>query len=299
MDINLKALIGRFTPEGTAILQATAGYCVTRSHNEVTIEHFLLKCLDHQKSDIPCILTGFEIPLDQLRQGLQQSLEALRQDSTSRPAFSSQLVELLQQAWLLGSIEYGSSRLRTGYLLLALISRPFIFGHDRWTDVLRPLRRDILFDQFREITAASTERDKPEDAPSESGDAAQAGSGGEGEGFIAQFCVDFTEKARQGKIDPVFGRDVEIRQIVDILARRRKNNPILVADPESEKQPWWKVWPFGWRTAMCRNHCRKSGYFPLIWGLLKPEPESRASSSGVCAALSRQSRIRPIQSFFS
>ena len=231
MDINLKALIGRFTPEGTAILQATAGYCVTRSHNEVTIEHFLLKCLDQQKSDIPCILTGFEIPLDQLRQALQQSLEALRQDSTSRPAFSSQLVELLQQAWLLGSIEYGSSRLRTGYLLLALISRPFIFGHDRWTDVLRPLRRDILFDQFREITAASTERDKSEDAPSESGDAAQAGSGGEGEGFIAQFCVDFTEKARQGKIDPVFGRDVEIRQIVDILARRRKNNPILVADP--------------------------------------------------------------------
>ena len=231
MDINLKALIGRFTPEGTAILQATAGYCVTRSHNEVTVEHFLLQALDAGNSDIPCILNGFEISHDSLRQALLKALEPLRRDSTSRPSFSPQLVELLQQAWLLGSIEYGSSFLRTGYMLLALIGRPFVFGHGSWTDVLRPLRRDILFDQFREITAGSSERDAPESAGLPGENAGLATDGGEGEGFITQFCVDFTEKARQGKIDPVFGRDKEIRQIVDILARRRKNNPILVADP--------------------------------------------------------------------
>lgn len=231
MDINLKALIGRFTPEGTAILQATAGYCVTRSHNEVTVEHFLLQALDAGNSDIPCILKGFELSRDSLRVALQKAIEPLHRDSTSRPAFSSQLVELLQQAWLLGSIEYGSSRLRTGYMLLALIARPFVFGHGSWTDVLRPLRRDILFDQFREITAGSSEREQSESVSSQGESPAVTADGGEGEGFIAQFCVDFMEKARQGKIDPVFGRDKEIRQIVDILARRRKNNPILVADP--------------------------------------------------------------------
>lgn len=233
MDINLKALINKFTPEGSAILQATAGYCVTRGHNEVTVEHYLLNCLDRQDSDIPRILTAFEIDHDRLRQALQKTLESLRQDSTTRPAFSPQLVELIKEAWLLGSVEHGAVRLRTGFLLLVLAAKPFVFGHNTWTDVLRPLRRDILFDRFNEITATSSEQDRADDGrkDGEPGSAAPTGQSAEGEEFLTQFCVDFTEKARQGKIDPVFGRDAEIRQIVDILARRRKNNPILVADP--------------------------------------------------------------------
>lgn len=189
----------------------------------------LVKLLDDPQSDIPLLLREQNIDAALFRRALDQSIEDLRGGNTGRPVFSPVLLELLQDAWLIASVDLLETRVRSGAILLAFLARATFYATGGYADMLRPINRESLLARFGAASAASIEQTAVgTSSASEGGASAAAGSDGSA---IAKYCENFTEKAREGKIDPVFGRDAEIRQMVDILARRRKNNPICVGDP--------------------------------------------------------------------
>lgn len=226
IDVDMKSLLSKLSEFSTQTLHNAAGLCVSRTNYEVLAEHFLLKCLENPQSDIPLILRRFEIDPSRMLQGLTDALEDAKSGNAGKPAFSPMLVELLENAWLIASIDLGEARIRTGAVLLAFLAKPTYYGMGPYTDIAKTISRDTLKQEFWSIVKGSSEQ---------SVKAAEAAPGAEGapagDSFLARFCQDFTARAREGKIDPVFGRDHEIRQIVDVLARRRKNNPILVGEP--------------------------------------------------------------------
>jgi type VI secretion system protein VasG len=133
-------------------------------------------------------------------------------------------MELFQEAWLLASVDLDENRVRSGALLLAMLKRPAQFASGRYVDLLAVIGKDALQSQFWTVVKGSVEKAAPAEGPAREG-----GPSGD-RTALARFCVDFTAKASAGEIDPVFGRDREIRQMIDILARRRKNNPICVGE---------------------------------------------------------------------
>ena len=230
--VDLKPLIGRLGGYCKEALENAVGACVARGHYEITLEHLLHRLLDEPQADLPLLLRQNGVEIGVLRAAIDRSLEAMRSGNAGRPAFSPLLLELLQDAWLLGSIDLGQTQLRSGAVLAALVARTSFYVTGDYGALLKPLSKEALLNQVPSVCAASLEaRAAPASAGGAPGEgAAPGGEGGEG-GAVARFCEDFTAKARDGRLDPVFGRDAEIRQMVDILARRRKNNPICVGDP--------------------------------------------------------------------
>ena len=228
--VDLKPLIGRLGGYCKEALENAVGACVARGHYEITLEHLLHRLLDEPQADLPLLLRQNGVEIGVLRAAIDRSLEAMRSGNAGRPAFSPLLLELLQDAWLLGSIDLGQTQLRSGAVLAALVARTSFYVTGDYGALLKPLSKEALLNQVPSVCAASLEARA---APASAGGAPGEGAapGGEGGGAVARFCEDFTAKARDGKLDPVFGRDAEIRQMVDILARRRKNNPICVGDP--------------------------------------------------------------------
>jgi len=232
ITVDMKSLISRLNPFCTNALQSAAGLCVSRTHYEVTVEHFLSKLLDEPRSDVPLLVKQFDLDGGRVKKALEQTLEEFRTGNAAKPVFSPLLLELFQDAWMVSSIDLGERKIRSGSILLAFVSKPTFFASGRYVDLLKSIGRESLLKQFWTVAKVSIEHGS---TPEEGGerDASAEGrpaSSGEG-GFLARFCTDFTQKAKEGKIDPVFGRDHEIRQIVDILGRRRKNNPICVGEP--------------------------------------------------------------------
>ncbi len=229
VTVDMKGLLLRMNNFCTNQLQAAAGLCVSRTHYEVSVEHFLLKILEESRSDCPLILQKFGIEPVKVTKSLEDVLEDFKAGNSGKPVFSPLLLELVQESWLMTSIDLEERLIRSGAVLLALLSRPTFFSSGRYAETLKAINRETLLKDFWSITKPSIE------ARTESVGAAAPSGGpgaprGEG-GFLARFCTDFTEKAHAGGIDPVFGRDLEIRQMIDILARRRKNNPICVGEP--------------------------------------------------------------------
>ncbi len=226
IGVDVKSLLGRLNHFCKRSLEAAAGQCVSRSHYEVGSEHLLLQLLDDPKADASMALKYFEIDPSRLQKSLQRTLEGFRSGNPGRPVFSPQLLEWMQDAWLVGSVDLGLSEIRSGALLTALAGNLALYSLDGSLEMLEDIRVDELKREFFEITAGSSEetaaaRPKPGEAgPAEAGE----------DTALAKFTIDFTARARDGEIDPVFGRDREIRQMIDILARRRKNNPIVVGE---------------------------------------------------------------------
>ena len=227
IGVDIKSLLGKCNDFSTATLHAAAGQAVNRTHYEVTIEHYLLACLNDSRSDIPLILARFEVDVDKFARGLNATLDDFRSGNAGRPVFSPLLIELLEAAWLISSVDLQLNSLRSGAVLLAFLRKPAIYAQGNYSEQLSRINREDLLRAFPRLAEASQETASPVRSASISA----AAPGQAGDSFIAKFCEDFTAKAQTGKIDPVFGRDDEIRQIVDILARRRKNNPILVGEP--------------------------------------------------------------------
>ncbi|MFP7754278.1 type VI secretion system ATPase TssH [Thermodesulfobacteriota bacterium B35] len=224
LSVDIKSLLARLNPFCTRSLEAAAGLCVSRTHYEVTLEHMLAKLLEEPRSDIPLILHHFGVDAGRFARALDQALEEFRTGNAAKPVFSPLLMEWFQEAWLLGSVDFGDTAIRSGVLLLSLLNNPGRFAAGSFTDLLAPVNRDSLKAEFHAIVGESVEEPAP-------GERAEEGEGVPGEAAaLGRFCVDFTQKARDGEIDPVFGRDREIRQMIDILARRRKNNPIVVGE---------------------------------------------------------------------
>ena len=241
MDVELKALFRKLNRTLTRSIEGAAGLCVSRGHYEVTVEHLLLTLLDDPSADVQPILTHFGVNASGLQRDLQRVLERQRAGNTGRPVFSPLLLQWVQDAWLVASVEFNEPRLRSSVLLVALIQRPDRYTSDDLSAYLEPIRRDELKRDLHAIVGNTREsQDLASDiAAAGGGGGAGAAAGGagaapgapSGDSAIERFMIDFTAKARAGEIDPVFGRDREIRQMIDILARRRKNNPIVVGEP--------------------------------------------------------------------
>ncbi len=229
IGVDIKALLEKCNDFSTAALHAAAGQAVNRTHYEVTIEHYLLACLADARSDIPLALERFGADPAKAIRGLNAVLDDFRSGNAGRPVFSPLLIELMESAWLISSVDLGLSQIRSGAMLLAFLRKPAVYAQGNYTDAFSSINREELLRDFGKLAQVSKETTLSLSGGASSGAPAVAGQ--PGESFIAKFCEDFTAKAKAGKIDPVFGRDEEIRQMVDILARRRKNNPILVGEP--------------------------------------------------------------------
>lgn len=232
IGVDIKALLDKCDDFCTAALHAAAGQAVNRAHYEVTIEHFLAATLADGRGDIPLALARFGADPAKATQGLNAALDSFRAGNAGRPVFSPLLLELLEAAWLISSVDLGFSQTRSGAVLLAFLRKPAVYAQGDYAGAFSAVNREELLRGFGQLANASDESAVALPAGGAATGAAAAGAAGPGgESFIAKFCEDFTAKARAGKIDPVFGRDMEIRQMVYTLARRRKNNPILVGEP--------------------------------------------------------------------
>jgi len=228
VSVDIKSLLLHLNDYCTNSLQAAAGLSVSRTHYEVAVEHFFMKCLEDLRSDWPIIFMKYKIDLGQFRKALEMTLEDYKAGNSGKPVFSPMLLDLVQDAWLISSINFGDHKIRSGAILLTLLAKPTFYATGRYVEGLKSISREELIKDFWTITKGSVEAETVTTGVTKE---ATGAPGKAGEGFLSRFCVNFTEKAARGEIDPVFGRDKEIRQMVDILARRRKNNPICVGEP--------------------------------------------------------------------
>ncbi len=232
-QISLKVLVNKLNDTCRKGLEAAAGLCLSRSNYNVEIEHWLIKLCEVPDGDLSAIFRHFEIDASRVVRDLTASIDKLKTGNARAPALSPQIVSLMQRAWLTASIEYGAAAIRSGVLLHALLSDETL---GRGTSVtLSKINVETLGRELPDIASASCET-REEPAGGAMGTAA-AGTGQPGKPMgptktpsLDQFTVDLTLRARQGHIDPVLGRDPEIRQVIDILTRRRQNNPILTGE---------------------------------------------------------------------
>jgi len=227
MNVDPRALVGRLNDTTRNALEGAAGLCVGRTHYDVEIEHFLSKLLDDTSNDAAQILKHFEIDRSRLSRDLTASLDDLKTGNARTPALSPKLVDLLSTAWLICSLEHRTHKVRTGHCLLALVSDPDLRRlAGTISRELEHISAEDLKDEFGAILAKSSEEDEgagPSEAPGEPGKPTKTPK-------LDQYTHNLTEQARNDELDPVLGRDFEVRQVVDILTRRRQNNPILVGE---------------------------------------------------------------------
>ncbi|HFR4114565.1 TPA: type VI secretion system ATPase TssH [Yersinia enterocolitica] len=237
-------LLRRLNPYCAQALAGAATLCQTRAHAEITIEHWLLKLLEQGEGDITVIARRYEWDMDSLWQGLLAHLDTLPRTVQGKPQLSAALQQLIKSAWLDASLQEDADAVRSVHLLSALINSPSLLAADAAWPLLSlsttQLHRllpllDSQSDERPEVQQAAALADSPANLTDEAAttplasgqpqlnDALQAA--------LDKFTLDVTAKAKTGQIDPIFGRDTEIRQMVDILSRRRKNNPILVGEP--------------------------------------------------------------------
>jgi type VI secretion system protein VasG len=223
-----RTLIDKLNPTCRRTFERAAGSSVTARQREVTVEHVLLALLDERESDFVALLDHYRIDTTDARASLQKYVGELASGNSGRPVFSPTLFEWLQDAWVHASAELGEAALRSGPLLLRLLLAPI-----RYTAIELPgfdaIPRDELRKTLGTLTAHTPEAKTTPQFTAPSGDGGAAGA--TSESALSRFATNLTERAKEGKLDPVFGREAEVRQMVDILCRRRKNNPILVGEP--------------------------------------------------------------------
>jgi type VI secretion system protein VasG len=227
---NLRSLIGKLNDPTRSALEAAAGFCLSRSHYDIEIEHFLLKLLDTTDGDLAYIAKQYEIDKSRLAAELTRSIDKFKSGNARTPAISPSLMKMLTEAFTLGSIDYGTAKVRSGLAILALLTNEELSRMARdFSKELQKISVDGLRKDFLQITASSRESAPAAAGEPAAGDTPRAAGSGKTPN-LDQYTVNLTENARNGKIDPVLARDFEIRQVVDILTRRRQNNPILVGE---------------------------------------------------------------------
>src|SRR5436305_218571 len=233
MSINLKSLIGMLNDTTRGTLEAAAGLCLSRTHYDIEPEHFLLKLLDRPDTDVSMVLKHFGIDKSKLTADLNRSIDKFKSGNARTPAISPSLLRALTEGWTIGSLNYSAGQVRSGFVLLALLTEDDL---SRLIREISPREVDkinieSLRKDFFALTQMSAETASPLAADS---GIAQAAPGAPVAGgktpHLDQYTTNLTGNARKGKIDPVLGRDSEIRQIIDILMRRRQNNPILTGE---------------------------------------------------------------------
>ncbi|MFL6641765.1 MAG: type VI secretion system ATPase TssH [Paraburkholderia graminis] len=237
MSTSLNTLIAKLNPTCRQAALLAANNCLARGHYEVDLEHLLLALLDEPASDVALVLRASRIDPHALRADIERELQRLKSGNTRTPVFSKHLIDLLEQAWLIASLDSQIGRIRSGHLLLALLSAPDLA---QFAERMSPLLRDVpvteLKHNFDELTAGSREVERANDAQNTEHDASDIAGSESVPGAPSKtpaldtYTSNLTQRAREGKIDPVIGREGEIRQTIDILMRRRQNNPIMTGE---------------------------------------------------------------------
>ena len=237
MNVNLKSLVARLNETCQSALQGAAGLCLSRTNYDIELEHLFVKLLETSDTDLTKILRQYELNPSRLVKDITVAMDKLKTGNSRTPGIAREITDLIQDAWLLASVEFGEAKIRSGHLLLALLSS------DGMARLAREISKDFtkinldeLKENFAALTNGSNEARAAEGFTSQpmgdgDGDATAPGIAAAGKTkALDQFTVDLTARARAGKIDPVLGRDFEVRQLVDILTRRRQNNPILTGE---------------------------------------------------------------------
>ncbi|HHD2838450.1 type VI secretion system ATPase TssH [Klebsiella quasipneumoniae] len=241
---NPASLLRRLNPCCARAMEGAASLCQSRAHAEILPEHWLLKLLQQGEGDLTVLARRYEWDMDALWQDLLSWLDKQPRSVRHRPQLSGAILKLMQEAWLIASLS-GEAQIRSVHLLMALVAKQNLIQCDGLWPLLTlgqsqlERLRPLLDTQSDERPQAQQETAL---AQRHGGDLEFVGRPADGvpnadgpnpalQNALDKFTLDVTAKARDGQIDPVFGRDTEIRQMVDILSRRRKNNPILVGEP--------------------------------------------------------------------
>ncbi|MBB4516990.1 type VI secretion system ATPase TssH [Paraburkholderia fungorum] len=237
MSTSLNTLIAKLNPTCRQAALLAANNCLARGHYEVDLEHLLLALLEEPASDVTLVLRASRVDAHALRADVERELQRLKTGNTRTPVFSKHLIDLLEQAWLIASLDSRIGRIRSGHLLLALLTAPDLAQFaERMSPLLREVRVTDLKHKFDELTAGSREVERSNDAENEAEGASDAAATDSAPGAPSKtpaldtYTSNLTQRAREGKIDPVIGREGEIRQTIDILMRRRQNNPIMTGE---------------------------------------------------------------------
>ncbi len=229
---NLKVLIHKLSPNNRLVLEQAANLCVSKTHYEIELEHFFHLLFAQPDNDLAALSKRFKISIEQLQNDLMAELETLQKGNQRTPVFSVPLSRLLEQAWLLASIDNETSRIRSGHLLIALLTTPDLRqAAIRTSKKFNEFPIDTIKHKLSELCKMSSETDThsaefiEEEQISETDTRPKQNTPA-----LDQFTINLTKRARNGEIDPVIGREFEIRQMMDILMRRRQNNPILTGE---------------------------------------------------------------------
>jgi len=241
MSINLKTLISKLDDTCRQAAERAANLCMARGNYEVDLEHLFLALLEQPQSDFVLIARRSGILPESLERDLNDEISQFKNGNSRTPVFSQHIPKLFEHAWLIASLDSETTRIRSGHLLLALLTEPDLAQLAyRGSKLFVRFKRDELKHDFAKLTEGSQEavqtvRFADASATGEPAEGDEVGAG-EAKGGLSktpaldQFTTNLTQRAREGKIDPVIGRDGEIRQVVDILMRRRQNNPILTGE---------------------------------------------------------------------
>ncbi|MCX4172852.1 MULTISPECIES: type VI secretion system ATPase TssH [Paraburkholderia] len=237
MSTSLNTLIAKLNPTCRQAALLAANNCLARGHYEVDLEHLLLALLDEPASDVTLVLRACRVDAHALRADIERELQRLKTGNTRTPVFSKHLIDLLEQAWLIASLDSQIGRIRSGHLLLALLTAPDLAQFaERMSPLLRDVRVTDLKHKFDEMTAGSREVERSNAAENAAEAVSDAAATDSAPGAPSKtpaldtYTSNLTQRAREGKIDPVIGREGEIRQTIDILMRRRQNNPIMTGE---------------------------------------------------------------------
>ena len=230
VNLNLKALIDRLNPAVRDALEGAAGLCMARGQFNVEIEHWLLKLMEVPDSDMQALFERYELDPARLARDLTQVLDRVKTGNTRAPALAPGVVELAKQAWMIASVEHGVAQASSGHVLAALLLDDNL--RRQATESSAALGQ-IAPESLREMVRAvhgTTHESMPEQGSADDDNGGKRTAHPSKHPALDQYTVNLTQRAQDGHIDPVLGRDQEIRQIIDILTRRRQNNPILTGE---------------------------------------------------------------------
>ena len=237
LEISRAALFGKLNPLAYKAIESATVFCKLRGNPYVELQHWLHQILNAQDSDLHRIVKHSGLDASALASDLTASLDRLPRGASSVTDLSSWVENAVERGWVYGSLMFGDAQVRTGTLMFGMLKTPALrHALSSISKQFDRIKLEDLTDNFARIVAGS-----PEDELRATDASGAAAEPGETSGAIAppamgkqealkRFAVDLTERARQGEIDPVAGRDEEIRQIIDILMRRRQNNPILTGE---------------------------------------------------------------------
>ncbi|WP_224688647.1 type VI secretion system ATPase TssH [Escherichia fergusonii] len=225
IQIDLAALVKRLNPFTKQALEMAASECMSQQSAEITVSHVLIQMLAIPRSDLRVITEQVDITVDTLRQSLTEERYATVRMADGYPAFSPMLVEWLKEGWLLASAEMQHNELRGGVLLLALLHSPLRYVPPAVARLLTGINRDRLQQDFAQWT-----RESAETAMRNADGQTMNTMVDTGDSLLARYAKNMTADARNGRLDPVLCRDHEIDLMLDILCRRRKNNPVVVGE---------------------------------------------------------------------